>query len=252
MRIRIIQKIIDKFRLKSKYSSVFFGNFRTFEDAVKYCNKKQGGCYEKPIILDRLLENATKLKNSTRKKIQKPTILSCIQKAALENNNKLNILDFGGSLGESYIRIKDIIKPIKIENYTVVEQPHFVKAGNEKLADNILNFKNTIDEVGNIDCLILSGVLQCLPEPHNWIDKFLSKKYKFIVIDRIPFLNEGNDRLTVQKYKNVNYPAWFFNEDKFMSQFEKYYDIVFEWIDYNDSVKEIPSLYKGVFLRIKN
>lgn len=237
MRIKIIQNFIDMLRGK-RSKNIFIGGFKTFEEALEKCNKG----YSAQNILDKTLESILKVKNGEAiferdsKLSDIPlysfTMLSALLKVAIDNNNQLNILDFGGSLGSHYFQNKEILKPIQITNWTVVEQPHYVKIGNEKVADDILNFKNNIEDVQNANVLILSNVLQYLPRPYEWMEKFVNTNIKYILIDRTPFAKK-DDKLFVQvvpkSFYEAKYPIWFLNEDKIKDIFNKKYEIVFEY-----------------------
>ena len=246
MRIKIIQKIIDKIRGK-RDRCIFVGNFKTFEEASSKCKG-----YSAQNILDKTLDAVLKVKNGEAVFERDSAIFDTVQysfqmlsalfKAGIENNNQLNVLDFGGSLGSHYFQNKDFLKPIKINNWTVVEQPHYVKVGNEQIADGILNFKNSIDEVQDADILILSSVLQYLPNPYEFAEKFANTGIKYILIDRTPFALK-EEKLTIQivpkcLYK-AEYPAWFLDENKIKEIFSKKYEIMYEYElpEYNYSSK---------------
>ena len=157
----------EKIHQKKKESILFLGDYACWEEASAKCK----GYYAQN-ILDKTLESVLKVKNGEAvferdsfifDKIQYSyPLLSCLFKVAVENNNELNVLDFGGALGSHYFQNKDILKPIKINSWTVVEQPHYVEAGNEKIADGILNFKYDIDEVEKANTLLLSCVLMAV------------------------------------------------------------------------------------------
>jgi putative methyltransferase (TIGR04325 family) len=67
--------------------------------------------------------------------------------------------------------------------------------------------------------LLLSGVLQYLPEPYEVLRRLLQHGLRHAIMDRTPFLEADRDRLTVQQVPEeiyrASYPAWFFSETKF-------------------------------------
>ncbi|MHC1704355.1 MAG: TIGR04325 family methyltransferase [Tenuifilaceae bacterium] len=182
-------------------------------------------------------------------------VLSGLMWIAAQNDGKINVLDYGGSLGSSYFQNKQFLNTIKQVNWCIVEQPHFVKTGVESFSSDKLHFFYTIDECINrykIDVVLLSSVLQYLEKPYELLDIIKEKKIEYLIIDRTPYFN-GNDRITVQKvnpsiYK-AKYPCWFFNKDKFINYIEQYYNIILEF-DALDSAN-IKSEFKGFLLKLK-
>lgn len=217
------------------------------------------------MILEKTLDSVMKVKNKEAvferdsfifDKIQYSyPLLVGLYKVATECHNMLKVVDFGGALGTHYFQNKDFLNPITIKKWSVVEQEHYINVGNKKIADGILEFKKTIDEVEDANVLILSGVLQYLPNPYEWIDKFINKKYPYILIDRTAFSKENRNRLTLQKVPPViydaSYPAWFFDETEFLKKFQNQYDILLDFENNIDVVHEIPSVYKGFLFKRK-
>jgi putative methyltransferase (TIGR04325 family) len=77
------------------------------------------------------------------------------------------VLDFGGALGSHYFQNKEFLKPIKIKKWIVVEQERYVKVGKEKIADGVLDFARSIDEIDHANILIASSVIQYLEKPYE-------------------------------------------------------------------------------------
>lgn len=123
-------------------------------------------------------------------------LLCAILLAAAKKNSELNILDFGGSLGSSYFQNKKFLDllPQKI-HYGVIEQSHYVNIGNEKISNSNLRFYKSItgfmSDAGEVDLLIISGVLQYLRSYLRILDDLLSKEIKFVCVDRTPFSRGG-------------------------------------------------------------
>ena len=80
------------------------------------------------------------------------------------------------------------------------------------------------------------------------------KKFNYILVDRTLFLENDEDRLTVQKvpekiYK-ASYCCWFLSESKFLSLISEEYKLIYDFdIDENINIK---SLYKGYFFKLKS
>jgi putative methyltransferase (TIGR04325 family) len=84
-----------------------------------------------------------------------------------------------------------------------------------------------------MDVLLLSSVLQYLPDPLEFIRSLLALGFSTIILDRVPFMNDGSTRLTVQQVPEwigrASYPAWFFSESRLVAVFAAEYDIVASW-----------------------
>lgn len=214
------------------------GNYASWEEAVKASDG-----YDAPLILEKVRQAVLKVKNGEAAYERDSVVfndmeyhwplLAILMKIAAENQNELHIIDFGGSLGSSYFQNRSFLQSLNKFTWSVVEQKHFVECGNREIADGILQFYYTIDEALQTrkpNTLLLSGVLQCLDKPYEWMEKLMSYGFEYIIIDRTAFIKQENDRLTVQHvpeaiYK-ASYPAWFFNEKRFLSHFLKKYEII--------------------------
>ena len=136
---------------------------------------------------------------------------------------RLYVLDFGGGLGSIYFQywklLHDCTKDLK---WCVIEQSAHVKAGETEFTTGELAFRESIEAACNeeqYDVLILSGVLQYLPDPTGFLKSSLSKKFPSVILDRTPFMENGLARLTIQHVPKwispASYPAWFFSEKGF-------------------------------------
>jgi putative methyltransferase (TIGR04325 family) len=234
------------------------GNFSSWNEAVE----KSGG-YDSQIILEKVKISALKVKNGLAAYERDSLIfdhveysfslLSGLMWIAAQNNGKLNVMDFGGSLGSSYFQNKLFLDSLTDVNWCIVEQPGFVKTGIESFEDKNLHFFDSIDACLNsydIDVMILSSVIQYVEKPFILLDQIISTGINYLIIDRTPFI-EGTDRITVQKvhpkiYRG-SYPCWFFNEEKFLARIKKDYDLVVEF-DALDKAN-ISSKFKGFIFK---
>ena len=134
--------------------------------------------------------------------------------AALRANGRLSVVDFGGALGSHFFQNRSLLKDVRELNWTVVEQPRFVQAGQEYLRDNVLNFSSSLDQAiaeGKPDVLLMSSVLPYLPDPLELLRRVARSEVPLIVIDRTFFAKRI--RITVQKVSpaiyDAQYPCWF-------------------------------------------
>jgi putative methyltransferase (TIGR04325 family) len=236
----------------------FSGDYSSWGEVKKLC-----GGYEEENIFKATLSSTLKVKNGEAvferdsfifDKIQYSCgLLASLMKVAIENGNTLNVLDFGGALGSHYFQNKEFLRPVKIKKWTVVEQEHYVKVGKKKIADGILDFAYSIDDVEDANVLIASGVVQYLEKPYEWLEKFINKGVPYIIFDRTAFSLENRDRLTLQRvYPEIyeaSYPAWFLDKQKFLDTMRSKYEMIVDFSDSIDVIKEVPSEYKGFLFK---
>jgi putative methyltransferase (TIGR04325 family) len=248
---------LDLYRyLRQKYKPTHIewsGNYRSWQEAMKHC---QG--YDSPNILEKCKNALLKVKNGDsvyeRDSVLFDEIhysfplLATLQRAAIDNNGKLCVLDFGGSLGSSYFQNKAFLNNITPSKWCIVEQANFVECGKQYFEDEQLKFYYTIE-----DCLkehkptvlLLSGVLQCLEKPYYWIETFIKLEIPYILIDRTTFVGNKTDILTIQKTPlsiyEATYPTWFFNFEQFQNAFLTDYSQLLVF----DSFADVPIVLNG-------
>ena len=141
----------------------------------------------------------------------------------INNENRLNVIDYGGSLGTSYFQNLKFLNQVDNFRWNIIEQEAFVKIGKEYFSNENLFFYPSIDEClqsTTPSILLFSSSLQYLERPFHILDKIIEKsKVRYMIFDLIGILNNGyQDRLTVQKVSpkiyDASYPCWFFNEQK--------------------------------------
>src|ERR1035437_2564297 len=150
MGFKKIVKSIFSDKLISRITGISYGwrgNYSSWNIAKAKCRG-----YDEKIILDKVFINASKVKNGevpyerdgvTFEKIEYSfPVLAGLLWMAGQNKNKLNVLDFGGSLGTSYYQNLFFLNSLSEVNWCIVEQQHFVKTGTESFADNRLHFLN--------------------------------------------------------------------------------------------------------------
>ena|ERR1700747_260889 len=151
-------------------------------------------------------------------------LIATLLSAALEDGKRLDVLDFGGSLGSSYFDSRSFIKSVTEISWSVVEQPHFVAAGKKNVATQELRFFESIDDCAREhrpNVIVLSGVLQYLPDPWDTLQRLQSLGSLYLFLDRTAFIMADCDRLTIQHIPSWIYeasvPAWFFSRQKFLN-----------------------------------
>ena len=217
-----------------KNSKIWHGNYINWNAASEVCEG-----YNKEIILQKCKESLLKVKNSEAIFERDSVIfneihyswpvLALLQKASIENNNNLCILDFGGSLGTSYFQNKSFLSTKIAIKWCIVEQQHFVECGKLYFQTESLIFYNSIENClkeNKPNVILLSSVIQYIENPNLLIEKFIDLNIKYIIIDRTPVSNLSYDMITVQhvpkEIYNASYPCWIFSKNKLLSKFKKY------------------------------
>lgn len=272
--IRFIKRIIPS-AFKSKAKKLFskgpadgwFGDYTNWSDAQKKCTG-----YDTSEILNKVKDAALKVKNGEavyeRDSVlfdevpYSETLITIFKNVAAENNGKLHVVDFGGSLGSSYFQNRLFLQDIKELKWSVVEQKHFIDCGKKYFEDTQLKFYYTIDEAINSEIpmvLLLSSVIQYFEKPYELIQKCIEYNFDYIVVDRTAFIENDKNRITVQVvpesiYK-ASYPAWFFNEKDFLNAFEKKYEVLSGFVsDLSKPLtidKNAKAYWKGFVLKKK-
>jgi len=160
-------------------------------------------------------------------------VLAGLLRAKSADGNRLSVLDFGGSLGSTYFQCRDFLSRTGPFRWSVVEQPEHVKCGREEFADERLQFYTSIDEClahQQPNVLLLSGVIQYLPGPYEFLADALERGFPHVIVDRTAFFCGNRDRLTVQHVPEwifpVTLPAWFLSEERFLSMFRNRYQLI--------------------------
>lgn len=230
------------------------GNYDSWKEAGAHCTG-----YDSSEILNTVRKSMEKIRAGEAvyerdsvifDKIQySHPLLSSLMWIAALNRGELNIIDFGGSLGTTYFQNRIFLDSLPSVKWCIVEQPLFVQAGKESFSSDKLRFFESIEECRaeyRIDAVLFSSVLQYLEKPYQMINSVLSKNFRFIIIDRTPFIS-GKDRITVQRVPpsiyRASYPCWFFNEEKFVSFFSPEYKMIMEFPALDSA--NIKSEFKG-------
>ena len=187
-------------------------------------------------------------------------LLSSLLLSASANNGKLNVVDFGGSLGSTYFQNKTIFDKLPEVKWNVIEQPIFVKEGKSTFQDERLKFFYTIEEYlqtgAQTDILLISCTLPYLQKPHEMLSQLLEGDFRFVVIDNTPFNIEEKDRLVIQRVPSTIYPAtipaWLLSYKKIKHIIEEKYNLIAEYDNesyiYVDGTK---IRYRGLFAETK-
>lgn len=216
----------------------------TFDDTVGSWEEAQGQSsgYDSSAILSRVHESTEKVLRDeaaferdgiafTVPEYRWPVLAGLLAVAA--RDGELRVLDFGGSLGSVYWQHRDFFTGIKV-TWGVVEQPGFVNAGKALGQDSVEFFSSVPECVPSLspNVVLLSSVLQYLPDPDKILSELMATPSDTILVDRTPMSDADSNIACVQVVpKHIysgNYPAWIFSRQWLRKQFSSW-DIVAEF-----------------------
>jgi len=254
--------------IKSK-SYGWKGDYPSWEDA-----QKDAVGYDSIEILEKVKNSLLKVKNGEAvyerdsvlfDEVQYSwPLLSGLMFAAAKSHGKLNVLDFGGSLGSTYYQNKKFLDNLDDVHWNIVEQKHFVDVGKKEFEDERLKFFYNIDECmekKKPNVLVLSSVLQYMEKPYALLEELLVFEFEFLIIDLTPVSLKKRELLTIQKVNpsiyNAKYPCWILDSKKLEIVFSKYgYEKIEEFKSLNGfEVKNEQNITIGKYIgeiRIKN
>jgi putative methyltransferase (TIGR04325 family) len=143
---------------------------------------------------------------------------------AVISGGRLNVIDFGGSLGSAYWQSRPFLSAVPRVDWRVVEQPHYVSLGRREFANEHLTFHSSIaDASADLDqgLALLCCVLQFLPDPREILRQISRSTVTHLLIDRTPMSQSDGIRLAIQHTPKLIYPAsypqWIFPVDELLS-----------------------------------
>jgi putative methyltransferase (TIGR04325 family) len=217
----------------------FSGDYRSWTEAARLTTG-----YHQTEILESVLSAALAVKSGQAlsqrdgvlldKILYNFPLISTLLRAAIEHGGRLDVLDFGGSLGSTYFDSLSFIQMVSDVSWSIVEQAHFVAAGLEHLATKELHFFRSIDDYSQShmpNVVVISGVLQYLSDPWKVLRHLTSLRSSYVFLDRTAFITTDLDRLTLQHISSgankLSIPAWFLSEKKFLKLIsESEYEVV--------------------------
>lgn len=245
------------------HATTFSGNFATWDEAMDFCSGYSSGNIlrkTKTAALavregKALYERDTVLFHDEAYVWQ---ILACLNLIAANAAGRLNVLDFGGSLGSTYFQNRKLLCRIPRLSWCIVEQPELAEFGKTTLEDDVLRFFASIDDALECrfpDVILFGSVLQYLSDPVEILKKVFAVNIPWIIIDRTAFHTGSEDRLTVQHVSpeiyNASYPAWFFSLPALKRQLDTAgYELVTEWACEDDyPLDGTQTSFRGMLFR---
>lgn len=256
----LLQLALKSFGYKQEKMRAFSGDYQSWEEALK-----DSTGYDNPLILKKAKDALLKVK-SGEAKFERDTVLfevpdhsypllSALLYIALNNNQRLSVLDFGGSLGSTYFQTRNHLAGLISCQWSIIEQPHFVETGREYFADNVLKFYTSVDEClkhEKPNVVLLSGVIGYLEQPKALIKELIERDFDYIIFDRTLVMEDRPTRLVVQKVPpriyDASYPCWIFLKEDLIGPFRNRYVLFDEFTAHLGTVVNLHDTnirYKG-------
>jgi putative methyltransferase (TIGR04325 family) len=191
------------------------GDYRSWDEAMSASTG-----YDSGIILEKTRLAMLKVQNGQAAYERDSVLFDQIQYAwpllaglmwvAARSGGRLNVLDFGGSLGSTYFQNRAFVSTLPHVRWNIIEQSRHVETGKAYFEDDHLRFYADIAGclAGNQpNVVLLSSVLQYLEDPYAVLEQILAIPCECIIIDRTPFWTGPTDRLCVQHVPPDIYPA---------------------------------------------
>jgi putative methyltransferase (TIGR04325 family) len=187
------------------------------------------------------------------------SLLYCFHQKCKDLPLMLSVLDVGGACGVNYFRIKALLGDEAKWRWHVLETPLMAETGNLLFTNDELSFfpANDMDKaqrlLNGIDLIYLSGSLQYMEDPIEYLKNLLSCEADYLYVGRLPLL-EGERIITIQKHllsdngdgigplpegfkdKWKAYPITFISKTELMDVVSEKYDVINEFHDDSGSV----------------
>lgn len=157
----------------------------------------------------------------------------------------VRVLDYGGSLGSTFHQMRRFLAGFASVEWSVVEQPHYVRAGRDEFERDGLKFFESVDECAarrRIATVLLSGVLQYLPDPWQTLDSLARIDARDIIIDRTLFSVGGEERICLQQVPpsivRSSYPCRFLSLERLRATLAPAYE---ETLSFDPDLDRAPA-----------
>jgi putative methyltransferase (TIGR04325 family) len=267
--IKLVKEIVPPIALNIYrnvlHQAFFSGNYKTWQEA-----QRASTGYDSDLILNKVKQALLQVKNGQAvyerdsvlfdKMHYSWPLLAGLLWVASREGNRLNLVDFGGSLGSTYYQNIKFLTHLNELAWSIIEQKKFVEYGKRHFENDHLKFYHDLDECMSArhpDAILFSSVIQYLENPYDLLTNVLKKGFTYIIFDRTSFLEKGDDRITVQKVPPeiypASYPAWFFNQDRFLNFFSKDYVLITDFESFESfRIGSISAQNKGFIFQKKN
>lgn len=180
---------------------------------------------------------------------------------ASQNGNRLDLIDFGGSLGSSYWQNRCWLSPLEHLRWNIVEQANFAAYGRQHLSDDHLRFYDNLPAAlseTEAQVVLFSSSLQYVENPYEILKQAMDQKIPYLILDRTAFSEGESDIIARQKVPpqiyRASYPCWFFSESKLLSFIGTSYELLADFDTLGGTYRRhgIKGKFKGFIFKLKD
>jgi putative methyltransferase (TIGR04325 family) len=196
---------------------IWEGVYDDFSDARKICSDLN----EINVWNDELwLNNQVTLINKSKISIDEKEYIKSIAETndyflpylvtVMDTNKQLNVLDFGGGLGELYLKMQQMIVNFDIINFTIVENQKIVDIGNLHFSNKNLNYRTDIPKDIFFDIINFGSSFHYIDDWKALIKQIIFNKPQYLIFSDLP-CSDNESFVTIQNYNGKKIPVRFLN-----------------------------------------
>jgi putative methyltransferase (TIGR04325 family) len=160
-------------------------------------------------------------------------VLAALLRTAAKSENRLEVVDFGGSLGSTYYQCRRFLEDLVSVAWWVVEQPEFVALGAREFSNAELKFVERLVDLPRISpngIVLACSVMQYMENPSLTLASFDKFPVRHLVFDRTPVSDQKTDRLCIQHvpksiYK-ASYPCWILSRTRLLAELSRCWKLI--------------------------
>ena len=167
---------------------IWDGIYKSFSEAITKCNNtKEINIWDNQLWLN----NQISVMNKSENAIDDKTFIKSFAEtndymlpyliSGFDLNKQINILDFGGGLGELYLKIKHMVTNADNINFTILENKKIVEVGNLNFANKNLNYVTKVPENTVFDIINFGSSFHYIDDWKSLIKQVLLIKPKYLI-----------------------------------------------------------------------
>ncbi len=148
---------------------------------------------------------------------QRNALLPALVAALLATQERVNILDFGGGPGTSYLLLAQTMPDaVGRIDYTIVDVDSICAAGRELFNGKTgPTFCNGLPDTARFDIVHAASVLQYIEDWRSLVARLAGYNARFLSLADM-FIGDFKTYVTLQNYYGSKIRHWFFNADEFI------------------------------------
>lgn len=231
----------------------FSGNFNSYSEALLSSSNPSGN-YQDNTILKKTLEGTQQLLAMVEsgqlsgladaKNLRLLGLISGLGIFSARGRGPIEVLDFGGAMGNHYFKIRPFLDRGLRLRWTVFDLPKTVQMARQHFLSRELAFVSDYHTLGSLRPLLIlaSSSLQYTPDPHRTLQRLQSLARGWLILDRMPFSPEKSSRILLQTvspdYYDASYPVHLLQEAELLRLFKKpAWKLVLRWKDEEESIQ---------------